>query len=186
MLAELGGRVVDFDELARRVVMPGRPAWQDIVSCFGRNILLPDESLDRKALSRKVFGEPEKRLRLEAFTHGRINEEFIRDVEAIRRDDPRAVVVAVIPLLYEVNLAQYFHRTILVYAPREVQIERLMKRDGIDREHAENILKAQMPIETKRALADFIIDNSGSLEETRWRTAEVWEKLKDFEKTMPN
>jgi dephospho-CoA kinase len=96
--------------------------------------------------------------------------------------DPEAIIQAVVPLLYEVNLQYLFHKVLLVYTPVEIQVERLMKRDGISREMAVNILSSQLPLEEKRSYADFIVDNSGSLEETQKQVQGIWEKLKKFPK----
>jgi dephospho-CoA kinase len=185
MLEELGAPIIDFDLLSRVVVEPGKPAWQDIVSFFGEQVLLPDQTLDRKKLSEIVFRDMEKRKKLEGFTHPRIHGEFVRLVKEHTARNPAVIIQVVIPLLIEVNLQYLFHKLLLVYIPQETQILRLMERDGISREMAQSILAAQLPIDEKRAYADYIIDNSGSLEETKKQVQEVWEKLKDFQKSRP-
>ncbi|MBF0531338.1 MAG: dephospho-CoA kinase [Deltaproteobacteria bacterium] len=177
MLAELGWPVIDFDLLARRIVGPGRPAWQMIVDHFGPGVVLPDQTLDRKKIGRIVFNDPQKRKDLESFTHPRIYEEAMAELERIGLETPRTVVQLVVPLLYEQRLQEMFHQVLLVYAPREVQIERLTKREAISREEAENILKSQLPMADKSAWADLVIDNSGTLEETRGRVRRLWEAL---------
>ena len=182
MLEELGAPMIDFDVLSRVVVDPGKPSWQEIVKYFGEEILLPDKTLDRKKLGEIVFRDPEKRKKLERFIHPRIFEEFVRLVKEYAARDPNAIIQADVPLLYEVNLQYLFHKVLLVYIPEEMQIERLMKRDGISQEMAINILKSQLPIEKKKKLADFVVDNSGSLEETRKQVEEVWKKLKEIQK----
>jgi dephospho-CoA kinase len=161
---------------------PGKPAWKDIVSFFGEQVLLPDQTLDRKKLSEIVFRDMEKRKKLEGFTHPRIHGEFVRLVKEHTAGNPAAIIQVVIPLLIEVNLQYLFHKLLLVYIPHESQIQRLMERDRISREMAQSILAAQLPIDEKRAYADYIIDNSGSLEETKKQVEEVWQKLKEFQK----
>lgn len=185
MLEELGAPIIDFDLLSRVVVEPGKPAWQDIVSFFGEQVLLPDQTLDRKKLSEIVFRDMEKRKKLEGFTHPRIHGEFVRLVKEHTARNPAVIIQVVIPLLIEVNLQYLFHKLLLVYIPRESQIQRLMERDGISREMAQSILAAQLPIDEKRAYADYIIDNSGSLEETKKQVEKVWRKLKEFQKSRP-
>lgn len=182
MLQKKGARVIDFDRLARTVVEPDKPAWQDIVAYFGEQVLLEDRTLDRKKLSDLVFRDIEKRKKLEGFTHPRINEEFIRELNEIVSKDPNAIIQVDIPLMIELNLQYMFHKLMVVYVPGEVQIERLMERDGISREEAANRLKAQMPIEEKVGYADFVINNEGSLEETQRQVDELWEKLKQIQK----
>ncbi|NWF56237.1 MAG: dephospho-CoA kinase [Syntrophaceae bacterium] len=182
MLEELGAPIIDFDLLSRLVVEPGKPAWKDIVSYFGEQVLLPDKNLDRKKLSEIVFRDMEKRKKLEGFTHPRIHEEFVRRVGEFTAENPGAVIQVVVPLLIEANLQYLFHKLLLVYIPQEMQVQRLMDRDRISREMALSILKAQLPIDEKRSYADYIIDNSGPLEETRKQVLEVWQRLKDFQK----
>ena len=178
MLEELGAPLIDFDVLARQVVEPGKPAWKEIVDYFGRQVLQEDETIDRKKLSSVVFGDLEKRKKLESFTHPRIFEEFRKQVDEIADGAPDSVIQVGIPLLIELNLQYRFHKTLLVYAPREVQIERLMRRDAIGREAAESIFKAQVPIDEKVGYADFVVRNEGTLEETRRQVEVVWEALK--------
>lgn len=182
MLEELGAPLIDFDVLARRVVEPGKPAWDNIVEYFGRQVLQEDESIDRKKLSSVVFGDMEKRKKLESFTHPRIFEEFHKEVRDISARISEPIIQVSIPLLIELNLQYRFDKLLVVYIPREMQIERLMERDGISREAAENILKAQLPIEEKIGFADFVIHNEGTLAETRKQVEGVWEKLKEAQK----
>ncbi|MBF7084023.1 dephospho-CoA kinase [Desulfallas sp. Bu1-1] len=182
MLREKGAPVIDFDLLAKKVVEPGQPAWKDIVTYFGEQILQEDRTLDRKKLADLVFRDIEKRKKLESFTHPRINEEFIKELNEIVSRDPNAIILVDIPLLIELNLQYMFHKLLVVYVPTELQIERLMKRDGINREEALNRLKAQLPIEEKVGYADFVINNAGSMEETQQQVDELWEKLKQIQK----
>jgi dephospho-CoA kinase len=183
MLEEMGAPLIDFDVLARQVVEPGKQAWNEIVNYFGRQVLQEDETIDRKKLSNVVFRDVEKRKKLEGFTHPRIFEEFHKQVNEIAARTADPVVQVSIPLLIELNLQYRFHKLLLVYTPREVQIERLMKRDGIGREAAENLLKAQAPIDEKVGYADFVINNEGTLEETRRQVEAAWKELKNEQKT---
>jgi len=182
MLERLGAPLIDFDALSRVVVEPGKPAWRGIVAYFGEQILFDDKTLNRKKLAQIVFRDPEKRKKLESLVHPKILEEFIRLVKEYTTKDPSVIIQAIVPLLFEVKLQSLFHKVLLVYVSEQVQIERLIKRDGISREMAINILKSQLPIEEKKTLADFIVDNSGSLEETRRQVEEIWEKLKKVQK----
>jgi dephospho-CoA kinase len=182
ILEELGAPLIDFDLLARQVVEPGKPAWKEIVDYFGKEVVQEDGRIDRKRLSEVVFQDVEKRKKLEGITHPRIFEEFYRQVNEIASKDPDAIIQAGIPLLIELSLQHRFDKVLLVYAPQETQIDRLMKRDQISREAAKNILKAQMPIDEKLRLADFVIHNEGSLEETRKQVEAVWQELKKMRK----
>jgi dephospho-CoA kinase len=181
MLKKKGAPVIDFDLLARKVVEPDQPAWRDIVTYFGEQVLQEDRTLNRKKLADIVFRDLEKRKKLESFIHPRIYEEFARELEELISKDPNAIIQVDIPLLIELNLQYMFHKVLVVYAPEEVQIKRLMERDGISREEAVNRLKAQLPIEEKVGYADFVIHNEGTLEETQKQVDELWEKLKEIQ-----
>ncbi|MFP4085250.1 MAG: dephospho-CoA kinase [Desulfobacteraceae bacterium] len=184
MLKELGAPIIDFDVLSRVVVEPGEPAWKDIVDCFGPQVLLQDETLDRKKLSDIVFQDMEKRKKLESFIHPRIYEHFVRKVNEIAAEDPNAVIQVVIPLLIELNLQYRFHKILMVYVPKEEQVRRLMHRDNIPEEQARNTLKAQLPIDEKRGYADYIIHNDGIIEETRKQVEALWLQLKEMQKLL--
>ncbi|HZG77061.1 MAG TPA: dephospho-CoA kinase [Paenibacillus sp.] len=168
MLEARGAAIVDADRIARDVVSPGRPALLDIRETFGDDVIGADGSLDRKRLGAIVFGDEAARKKLEAITHPRIRAEMKRQIEEWNAKEPGRLVVVDIPLLFESRLDRMFafEDILVVYVPREVQLERLMARDGMSREDAERRIDAQLPIEEKRRLADVVIDNSGTLEET--------------------
>jgi dephospho-CoA kinase len=178
MLEELGAPIVDFDVLARVVVEPGKPAYEQIVAFFGEQVLQEDGTIDRKRLSDVVFRDMEKRKKLESFTHPQIGAEFLNRVNEITSADPNAIIQVAVPLLIEVNLGHLFHKILLVYTPRETQIERLVARDGISEEEAGRILDAQLPIDEKLGYADFVVKNETDLEETRRQVEELWETLR--------
>ena len=182
MLESLGAPVIDTDIIARWVVKPEKPAWKEIVAYFGDKIIEENRRLDRKKLSDIVFRDPVKRKKLESFTHPAIMKELARQVNEIAKKDPEAIIQAVVPLLIEIKAQDHFHKVLVVHVPEEIQIERLVKRDGIAREEAANILKAQMPIDDKLAYADFVIHNENSLEETGRQVNALWEKLNEIQK----
>lgn len=182
MLESLGAPMIDTDILARWVVEPEKPAWKEIVAYFGDEVLEENGCLDRKRLSDIVFRDPVKRKKLESFTHPAIMEELARQVNEIAMKDPEAIIQAVVPLLIEINQQHHFHKVLVVHVPKEIQIERLVKRDGIRREEAAGILKAQLPIDDKLAYADFVIHNENSLEETGRQVKALWKKLNEIQK----
>jgi dephospho-CoA kinase len=177
MLEELGARVIDFDRLARQIVEPGEPALKEIAAFFGDGVLGSDGRLDRRGLGRLVFQDEKKRKELERITHPRIVAVFHAQVRAMAEKDPPLIIQAVIPLLFEANLGHLVHKVLLVYIPREMQVERLMSRDGVSREAAENVLQAQWPIDEKIPLSDFVIRNDRSLAETRRQVEALWEEV---------
>jgi dephospho-CoA kinase len=178
MLTDLGAPVIDFDLLAREVVEPGQPAYEQIVDYFGKQVLQEDGTLDRKKMSDIVFGDMEKRKKLENFTHPPIYDRFFAQVTDIVKKDPEAIIVVDIPLLIELNLQYLFHKILVVHVPSEIQVKRLAQRDGISEEAAANILKAQLPIDDKLCFADYIIRNEGSVEESRKQVEAVWKELR--------
>lgn len=180
MLQELGAPIIDFDRISRQVIEPGQPAWKEIRDHFGKRALQADGELDRKRLSNIVFQDPGKRKELERITHPRITEEFLSQLGGIARQNPDAVVQAVIPLLIEVNLQHLVHKVLVVYISRDKQIERLSQRDGITRAKAELILEAQMPIDEKLAYADFVVNNEYSRKETEKQVKELWKELQNI------
>jgi dephospho-CoA kinase len=184
MLEELGAPAIDFDRLAREIVEPGEPALKEIANCFGEEVLGSDGRLDRGRLRSLVFQDEKKRKELEGITHPRIVAAFHEQVRKMAEKGPPPIVQAVIPLLFEANLEHLVHRVLLVYIPREMQIERVMSRDGVSREAAEKVLQAQWPIDEKVPLSDFVIRNDGSLEETRRQVKAVWEEVRKRHKAQ--
>jgi len=182
MFREEGAEVIDFDHLARLVVEPGKPAWRDIVDYFGPRILSSDRTLNRSAIAEIVFSDEESRKALEGFTHPRIFEKRDALLRRIKGKDPLSVVVIDFPLLFELGLRNGLDEVILVYVPREVQIERAANRGNLSREAVEKRLKAQMPIEEKRSLSDYVIDNQGSLTETRAQVQRILHELRELSK----
>ena len=181
MLEELGARTIDFDVLSRVVVEPGKPAWNDIVAFFGKQVLREDQTLDREKLRDIIFKDMEKKKKLESFQHPRIGEEFMELVKQYAGEDPNAIIQVVVPLLIEVNMHPLFHNILMVYASEEEQKKRLMNRDGSSEEMAMNMIRSQLSVEEKKGFCDLIIDNSGSLEETRKQVEKLWQKLKEIQ-----
>jgi dephospho-CoA kinase len=172
----LGGTVVDADELARRAVEPGTPAYREIVEAWGPEVVESSGELDRGALRRIVFADPGARARLEEIVHPAVA--ALRD-EEYRRAEERGerLVVADIPLLFEVGMANDFDVLVLVDAPAHLRLVRMVTDRGLDPEEASRMVAAQMPSELKRARADVVIENAGSPEELEERARRVWAEL---------
>lgn len=176
-LKELGAYIIDWDVITMAVEEPGMPVWQDIVNYFGKEILQKDGRLDRSKLGQMVFNDEAKRLKLNSFTHPRIIEEAKKREKAIVESDPNAVVVHDVPLLFEVGIDKMVAKTVAVYATEEDQIERLKTRDGMSREDALSRIRSQMPPADKAKRADYVIDDSGSVEETKKQVQGLYRKL---------
>jgi dephospho-CoA kinase len=166
MFEESGVPVICLDELAHVVVEPGRPALEDIRREFGDEFITSGGGLDREVMAAAVFRNEEKRKRLEAIIHPRVFEEIMRMMAEFERQG-KSVVVQDVPLLYEIGYEGRCDCVVVVYVPREVQEQRLIARDGMSPEDARSRLEAQMSIEEKRARADYLVDNTGSLDKTR-------------------
>lgn len=176
MLVRRGALLVDADRVAREVVEPGTPVLAQVIERFGADLLLPDGSLDRKKLGERVFGNPKALKDLEGLLHPAIRATMSERVRTYESLHPDKLVVVDIPLLYESGLQSHYDQVMLVYVPREIQLERLMKRDGLTKEQAEKRLQAQMSIEEKKKLADIVIDNSGTIENTERQIQAFWEE----------
>lgn len=163
MFAKLGVPVIDTDRIARQVVEPGRPALAEIVEEFGEDILGPDGTLDRRALRERVFADDGGRQRLEAITHPRIRDETLRRMH--NAGGPYQIIV--VPLLVESGFGALVDRVLVVDCPPEVQRERLMARDTETAETAAAMMRTQTDRDTRLEAADDVIENDGSLEETR-------------------
>ena len=167
--------LVDADRLAREIVEPGHEAWREIVELFGPQALKHDQTLDRAYLRQVVFQEPSRRKRLEAITHPRIRAlARKRIVEHSREHD---FVIYDAPLLFEAKIHHWLRPVMLVACRRDIQEHRLRQRDGLDDSQIQRHLKAQMSLAEKRRLADFVVENNGTLTELETAVAELWQAV---------
>lgn len=174
ILAELGAVVIDADQLARDVVARGTPGLARVVEAFGPQVLTSEGDLDRPAVGRLVFADEEARRTLEGIVHPLVFEQYA----ALEEGAPEgALVVHDIPLLAESGRAEGFDAVIVVDAPRELQIERMLRDRGMSLEDAEARIAAQATREQRLALATHVIENTGSLEELRARVEQVHAEL---------
>ena len=177
MFAELGAHLIDADQLAREAVAKGSPGLDRIKARWGGKVLLPNGELDRAAMREIIFSDQNAREELNRIVHPevrRLTETRLREISAL---DPEAVVLVDVPLLFETGSQDQYRAVVLVYVPKEVQIRRLMARDKVDRKAAESALAAQMPLSEKKGKAQFLVDNTGPLEETRFKVGGVWRRL---------
>ena len=170
-LAELGALVIDSDRLAREVVEPGTDGLREVVEEFGPEVLGPDGALDRPALGRRVFGDDAARRRLEAIIHPRVR---ARSAELIAAAPPDAVVVNDIPLLVESGIGAGFDLVVVVLAGERTRLHRLAQARGMTAEEARARMAAQATDEQRRAAADVVLDNDGSLEDLLAAVDRLW------------
>ena len=176
LLSERGATIIDADVLARRAVERGSGAFDAIVTRWGTSVLAPDGHLDRAALRRTVFGNPKELEALNEMVHPEVERLREQRVEEARARGDR-IVVCDIPLLFEKKMVDRFAKIVLVDAPRPLRLERLVNDRGLRETEAMDMIAAQMPAELKRARADFVIDNGGTLTELERQVNEVWASL---------
>ena len=174
---ELGAHVLDADQTARVVVMPGTPGLASVTHAFGEEILNPDGTLNRKQLGAVVFADEEKRRQLNALLHPFIiarQDEILNEWEA---KDSRGIGIVDAALMIESGGYRRFDKLIVVHCRPEVQLERLILRDKLSRDEAERRINSQMPQEEKQKFADYLIDTSDGFDLTREQTRRVYELL---------
>lgn len=177
ILRRLGAEIINADQLAREVVKPGAEAWQEIVKEFGSAVLQGDQAIDRRKLREVIFNDPEARKKLETIIHPRVRalaEKKIREFEAAGS----AVVIYEVPLLFETQIHHWIRPVILVACDVEKQKTRMQERDFLTPAEAQKHIDAQMSLEDKRKLADYTIENNGSLAELEAQVKTVLEKIK--------
>ncbi|MBP2650642.1 MAG: coaE [Firmicutes bacterium] len=176
IMENFGAVIIDADKLARQVVEPGQPAWRLIVEWLGQGFLADNQELDRKKLGELVFSDDVARLRLEEITHPCIKAVIFNSL-AIAGDNGYKVAVLDVPLLFETGWNKHTDINWLVWVDRKTQLERLIKRDNLTISQAESRIAAQMSLEQKLRLADIVIDNSKSVEDTWRQVNEAWHQL---------
>lgn len=176
MLQRLGAEVVSADDLAREVVRPGSSILACIAERFGSEVLQSDGGLNRPLLAEKIFSDPQARKALDRITHPAIAELASQRFEDFARKGARIVVYDA-PLLYEAGADTQVDGVIVVAVDAATQLQRLMLRDGLDRQAAKARVEAQMPLMQKIARADYVIDNNGSLEATRQQVVDLMARL---------
>lgn len=170
MLSAFGAHLLDTDRVAREVVEPGQSTLEAVVAAFGDSILQADGRLDRRALREMVFADADKRRNLEALLHPAIRARTLALMRTAAQGTHPYLVVMV-PLLVETGFAAHVDRVLLVECPRELQVQRLMARDGMTVSEAEAMIDAQADPARRRAAADDIIDNAGAI---AWTRAQTW------------
>lgn len=177
LFRELGAYVVDWDELARRATRPRSKVWKEITKHFGTGILNDDLTINRQKLARIVFSDKRKLAELDRIVHPEVFKEDERITDEIASRDPGALIIKDIPLLFEVGRHRSVDKIIVVSASKRTQLRRLREK-GIAREEARSRMKFQLPLEDKAKSADFVIDNDGSLEETRRQVEDLYSLLR--------
>ncbi len=177
-LKELGAIILDADEFARRAVAPGTPSSVALRNLIGEDYYNPDQTLKRRELREKIIESPSLREKIDNLLHPFILQAMWVEWERWRKLDPCAVIIFDIPLLFEGGFDKDFDFIILIHSPPEIQVQRLMQRDGVSRPEAERTLSMQEPIDAKKTRSHFIIDNSSTPASTIRQVDEIWELIR--------
>lgn len=175
---ELGAHMLDADQTARDVVKRGTEGLKKIVESFGESNLTESGELDRPKMAAIVFADEEKRKLLNSIVHPLVFEEQDKWLKKVEADDPNGIAIVDAALMIESGGYKRFDKLIVVWCEPEIQLERLMLRDGLALANAKKRIAAQMPQEEKKSYADHLIDTSKGFEDTRSQAAAVFEKLK--------
>lgn len=178
--ADHGATIIDADAISRELMEPGQPVLNEVTAAFGQHLLDETGRLDRQALANIVFNDDDARQRLNGIVHPAVRAESAQLREAaLAKDTQHAVIIEDIPLLIETGQAQQFDGVIVVNADYQTRLQRLVETRRMDAADAKARIAAQATDEQRRAVADWCIDNSGTLDETRAQVATVWSKLTD-------
>lgn len=177
-LSELGAIIIDADKIAHEIMEKGKTAYWQVIEAFGREILAENGEIDRSRLGKIVFNNLEKKKILEEITHPQVIREMREKIEEYRAENK--VIVLDVPLLFEAGLDSMVDETWVVYVDRETQLQRLIARDGLSYEEANKRIQAQMSLEKKRVLADFVINNKGNIEDLKRQVLLKWREINEI------
>jgi dephospho-CoA kinase len=178
MFVSLGCHLIDSDQITHSLFEPGQPVYKAVVEEFGDRILAPDGSINRRVLGDIVFNDPSARARLNSLVHPAVirrQQEWLKETEA---QDPQGIAIVDAALMIEAGTYKNYDKVIVVVCTPEVQKERFRARSGLSDEQIDARIRAQMSMEEKSGYADFVIENSGSIENTRRQVEQVYEQLR--------
>ena len=175
---DLGAHIIDADKIVHELLEPGQQAWEEVVQYFGPEIVFPDKTIDRRKLGEIVFNDAEKRAWLNQCLHPKVFAVYTARVKHLCARALHAIIVLDAALLIETGYHKKMDRIVVVYADQEQQMERLTNRDRFSREQALLRIRSQMPLSEKRKEADYVIENTGTREETEQQAREIFQKLK--------
>ena len=184
LFAELGAHVLDADQVARELFECGTGTYRSVVDAFGVEILNPDGSINRKRLGEIVFSDKEKRLLLNRLTHTSVVMEIERRIRALEQLDPEGIIIVDAALIVEAGAHEKYQRLIVTACSPELQLSRLMMRDGLTEREARARIASQLPVEEKVKVAHYTIDTSGTMEQTRRQVEATYRDLVEYEQRM--
>jgi dephospho-CoA kinase len=179
MFKDLGAKIVDADKLGHSVILPHRPAWKKIIRLFGKDFLRNDRTIDREKLGKIVFTNQTLLKKLNEITHPEIIKLIKKEINLARNKTHNQEKILIIDaaLIYEAKIDKLMDKIIVVHIDEDEQVRRLIKRNDLPKEEALQRIKSQMPMKEKVKIADYVIDNSNSLEKTKEQVETIWQEL---------
>jgi len=179
MFKDLGAKIVDADKLGHSVVLPHKPAWEKIVKIFGKDILQNDLTIDREKLGKIVFANQPLLKKLNEITHPEITKIIKKEIDSVKNKtyNQKKILIIDAALIYEAKIDRLMDKIIVVYIDEDEQIKRLIKRNNLSKDEALQRIKSQMPMKEKVKMADYVIDNSNSLDKTKKQVEKIWKSL---------
>jgi len=179
MFKDLGAKIVDADKLGHSVILPHKPAWEKIVKIFGKDVLQNDLTIDREKLGKIVFANQSLLKKLNDITHPEITKIIKKEIDSLKNKtyNQKKILIIDAALIYEAKIDRLMDKIIVVYIDEDEQIKRLIKRNNLSKDEALQRIKSQMPMKEKVKMADYVIDNSNSLDKTKKQVEKIWKNL---------
>ena len=179
MFRDLGAKIIDADKLGHSVILPHKPAWKKIVKLFGKDILKNDLTVDRGKLGKIVFTNQALLKKLNEITHPEITKIIKKEINLAKNKtyNQEKVLIIDAALIYEAKIDRFMDKIIVVYIDKDEQIKRLIKRNNLSKDEALHRVISQIPMEEKAKMADYVIDNSSSLDKTKKQVEKIWTNL---------
>ena len=179
MFKDLGAKIVDADKLGHSVILPHEPAWEKIVKIFGKDVLQNDLTIDREKLGKIVFANQSLLKKLNDITHPEITKIIKKEIDSLKNKtyNQKKILIIDAALIYEAKIDRLMDKIIVVYIDEDEQIKRLIKRNNLSKDEALQRIKSQMPMKEKVKMADYVIDNSNSLDKTKKQVEKIWKNL---------
>ena len=179
MFRDLGAKIIDADKLGHSVILPNKPAWKKIVKIFGKDILQNDLTIDREKLGKIVFANQALLKKINEVTHPEITKIIKKEINLARNatSNQEKVLIVDAALIYEAEMDGLMDKIIVVYINEDEQVKRLIKRNNLSKEEVLQRVRSQIPMEEKAKMADYVIDNSNSLDKTREQVEKIWQSL---------
>lgn len=179
MFKDLGAKIVDADKLGHKVILPQGAAWKRIIKIFGKDILQKDQTINREKLGKIVFANQNLLKKLNKITHPEIIKLIKKEISLAKDDskEEKKILIIDAALIYETKIDRLMDKIIVVYLDEEEQLERLIKRNNLSEKEALQKIKSQIPLKEKIEIADYVIDNSNSLDKTKEQVETIWQEL---------